>query len=154
MCLGILESFTGVIIAAEGITLSKLMFPGCIIALLSLCACTSTSQLKPGHSIEFTIQEYLPPSSILSAVVTITGSPEDVRKLSSIFESFAVWFGKPKDGIQHARQQDLEEDLILPWGLAIDEFTSGSSEWPPRARLVGKKDGKWVVIKERVFQGP
>ena len=132
--------------------MSKRTYLACIAALLSLCACTSTPQLEPGHSIEFTIQEYLPPSSILSAVVTITGFPEDVRELSSIFESFAVWFGKPKDGIQHARQQGFEGDLTLPWGLAIDEDTVGGSEWPPRARLVGKKDGKWVVIREWVFR--
>ena len=135
--------------------MNKLTYPGCIAILLSLCACGSTGKLQPGHSIEFTIQEYLSPSSIRSAVVTITGSPEDGRELSSIFVSFAVWFGNPRGGIQHAKQQGYEGDLILPWRLATDEVTVGSSEWPPRARLVGKReDGKWVVIRERVFERP
>ena len=133
--------------------MNKLADLACITILLSLCACASTGKFQPGHSVEFTIQEYLSPKSVRSAVVTITGSPEDVRELSSIFESFAVWFGKPKAGIQHAKQRGFDGDLKLPWGLAIDENSFESSEWPPRVRLVGKRgDGKWVVIREMVFQ--
>ena len=83
--------------------------------------------------------------------LTITGSDEDVRNLSIVFESFSVWIGDPVDGHQRAIQNGWEAKLELPWEIPLN---GKKIVWPLKIKLVGKrKDGVQVVIRERVFEG-
>ena len=83
-----------------------------------------------------------------SSVLTIFGPG---RIFNSKFDSFAMWLGEPEDGVQRVMQQEDDVKLELPWRTTVEHHTI---KWPLKVKLVGKKEGKWVVIKEQVFCRP
>ena len=129
--------------------MNKLTYLAFINILLPLCACSSIFKIEPEGGIKMTFAADPMDSSreYSSGVLWISGSPEDVQELSSIYQSFLLIIGEPRNGIQRAKQLGYEGKLELPWTLRLNNRVG---KWPIRVMLLGKPrdGGARVVIRE------